>query len=230
MIVGTIAERVGRSTGIYTAYLDALTRAGATPILIAPTRTGSELDAVWDRIDGLLLAGGGDIETSRYGQPPCASLESVDPDRDEVELTAVARMRAAGKRVLGVCRGAQVLAVANGGSLVQDLPAAGLPGHRAHRVDRTYAQAEHALKVERASLTERVLAGLGAVNSEHHQAIADPGSGLVATAWSPDGSIEAVESDGVLGVQWHPEFLIDQDSRHLRPFRWLVHGEEGMSE
>lgn len=229
MIIGTVAERVGRTTGIYTMYLEALARAGATPILITPTQAVAELDAVWNAIDGLLLAGGGDIETTQYGQTPSATLDSVDPVRDEIELIGTRRMQAAGKRVLGVCRGAQLLAVAAGGSLVQDLPAAGVLGHREHRFNRTYAQANHALKVERDSVTEQVLDGLDAVNSEHHQAIAVPGRGLVATAWSLDGSIEAVEGDGVLGVQWHPEFLIDEDSRHLRPFSWLVYGQEGLS-
>jgi putative glutamine amidotransferase len=153
----------------------------------------------------------------------------VDPARDELELTGIKKMQAAGKRMLGVCRGAQVLAVAAGGTLVQDLPAAGFPGHRESRSNRTYGGATHSLKVERATLADLVLNGLEVVNSEHHQAIDAPGDSLVATARSLDGSIEAVEGDRTLGIQWHPELLIDEDDRHLRPFQWLVHGREGLS-
>lgn len=229
MIIGIIAERVGRTTGIYTPYLEALVRAGASPVLIPPTEAVADAEAVWNVIDGLLLAGGGDVETTRYGQAPSASLDAVDPARDELEFIGIKRMRAAGKRVLGVCRGAQMLAVAAGGSLVQDLPAAGFFGHRESRVNRADGLATHSLKVERATLADLVLDGLEMVNSKHHQAIAAPGDGLAASVWSLDGSIEAVEGEGTLGIQWHPELLIDEDGRHLRPFQWLVHGREGLT-
>jgi putative glutamine amidotransferase len=137
-------------------------------------------------------------------------------------------MRRDGKRVLGVCRGAHLLAVGAGGSLVQDLPSAGMDGHRASRADSGYADARHTVKVEPSTLTEQILDGLTEINSQHHQSILDPGDGLTVTAWAPDGAVEAIEGAGVLGVQWHPEFLIQDDSRHLRPFRWLVHGQEGL--
>ncbi len=228
MIVATVAEREGARTGIHSSYLKALARAGATPLVIDPGSDPATLEPVWDLADGLLLAGGGDIDPACYGQSPTVSLESVDRQRDAVELAAVAGMHARRRRVLGICRGAQLLAVAVGGVLTQDLPAAGLHGHRVDRADRAYAEARHALKVERHSLVERVLDGVEEVNSEHHQAIADPGE-LIVTAWSLDGAIEAVEGDGVLGLQWHSEFEIAKDDRHLRPFRWLVDGQEGLT-
>lgn len=227
MIIATVAEREGARTGLHASYLRALARVGATPLIIDPASDPDTLEPVWDIVDGLLLAGGGDIDPACYGQTPTVSFESVDRARDAVELAGIRRMQARGKRVLGICRGAQMLAVASAGALVQDLPAAGLCGHRVDRADRDYAEARHALKVERDSLVDQVLDGIGEVNSEHHQAIADPGE-LRATAWSPDGAIEAVEGDGALGLQWHSEFLIDEDNRHLRPFRWLVDGKEGL--
>lgn len=226
-MIAIVSERDGARTGIHSSYLEAVARVGATPLMIDPASDPDRLEPVWDLVDGLLLAGGGDIDPACYGQSPTVSIESVDRQRDAVELAGIAGMRARGRRVLGICRGAQLLAVAAGGVLTQDLPAAGLHGHRADRADRGYAEARHRLKIERHSLVEQVLDGVDEVNSEHHQAIADPGD-LIVTAWSLDGAIEAVEGDGILGIQWHSEFEINKDSRHLRPFRWLVEGREGL--
>jgi putative glutamine amidotransferase len=228
VIIATVTEREGARTGIYSNYLRALAMVGATSLMIDPASDPETLEPVWDMVDGLLLAGGGDIDPACYGQSPTASLDSVDRQRDAVELAGIRGMQSRGRRVLGICRGAQLLAVAAGGVLTQDLPAAGLPSHRADRVDRAYAEVWHGLKVELHSLVDQVLDGVEEVNSEHHQAIADPGD-LTATAWSSDGVIEAVEGDGALGLQWHAEFLIDKDRRHLRPFRWLVDGEKGLT-
>jgi putative glutamine amidotransferase len=227
VIIATVTERAATRTGIHSSYLKALGMVGATPLMIDPASDPDRLEPVWDLVDGLLLAGGGDIDPACYGQAPTVSIESVDRQRDAVELAGVAGMQSRGRRILGICRGAQLLAVAAGGVLTQDLPAAGLHGHRADRADRGYAEARHGLKVEGHSLVELVLDGLEEVNSEHHQAIADPGD-LVVTAWSLDGAIEAVEGDTSLGLQWHSEFEIEKDSRHLRPFRWLVDGQEGL--
>lgn len=227
MIIATVTERGGARTGIHSSYLRALALVGATPLMIDPASDPETLEPLWDVADGLLLAGGGDIDPACYGQSPTVSVESVDRQRDAVELAGVSRMQFRGRRILGICRGAQLLAVAAGGSLVQDLPAAGLHGHRADRADRGYAEARHGLKVEEGSLVDLVLEGLDEVNSEHHQAIAEPGD-LVVTAWSLDGAIEAVEGNAALGLQWHSEVEIEKDSRHLRPFRWLVDGQEGL--
>lgn len=230
MIVATVAGRSALATEVLNPYLDALARAGATTLVLPPAREWDDegLERVLDLAEGLLLAGGGDILPSAYGQVARVSLDAADPNRDRLELRALALARAAGKRVLGICRGAQLLAVAAGGSLLQDLPIHGILGHRAERADSRYGEASHSVKSEPGSLVEQLLDGLAAVNSQHHQAIENPGSGLVATAWSPDGATEAVEGQDVLGIQWHPEFLIDADSRQLRPFRWLVHGLDGV--
>lgn len=145
-------------------------------------------------------------------------LVDVDPDRDALELTAVRRSVAEGRPVLGICRGAQLVAVALGGTLVQDLPGAGCPGH--WEEVRQY-EPVHGIRAEPGSAAEQALGGATTVNSIHHQAVHDPGPGLRASAWSPDGAVEAVEGPGVLGVQWHPERLVGSDPRHLAPFAWL---------
>jgi putative glutamine amidotransferase len=144
---------------------------------------------------------------------------SVDAPRDRVEIAAVQRAHDADVRILGICRGAQVVGVAFGGTLHQDLVGGGFPHH--HWDEERQYEPVHAIKVEAGSLAERALAGATHVNSIHHQAVADPGS-LRATAWSEDGVVEAIEGDSVLGIQWHPERLLAHDAANIAAFEWLV--------
>jgi gamma-glutamyl-gamma-aminobutyrate hydrolase PuuD len=130
MIVGVVAGRSERSTGIYTSYLDAILGVGGSPVIIAPSDGYKNLDDVLGILDCLLLAGGGDIEPRQYKQAATASLERIDPVRDEIELWAATSMRAAGKRILGICRGAQLLAVAARGSRNPGTTFASPPGAR----------------------------------------------------------------------------------------------------
>jgi putative glutamine amidotransferase len=228
--VGIVVGHVRGDLAIPRPYVDAVLAAGGTPLLVPATLGDDErLDRVLGHTEALLLAGGGDIDPERYGAKPAATLHALDRLRDEVEVRALRWAMAAGVRVLGICRGAQLMAAATGGRLVQDLPAAGFDLHIETEHDRGYAGLRHAVKAERGSLAERVLGGLSEVNSEHHQAVADPGDVLVPSAWSPDGAIEAIEGPGLFGVQWHPEFEYGADGRHLRPFQWLVEGERGVA-
>lgn len=166
---------------------------------------------------GVLLTGGPDVEPWRYRQPPLAGVD-LHPDgaRDALDLDLLARADQARWPVLAVCYGCQVLAVARGGALIQDLPVAGLDGHAVHRpVDHLAHQVE--------MLAPRLLSWMPPefpVNSRHHQAIAEPGR-LRVVARAPDGVIEAVEDHDagrfVVGVQWHPENLLFDP--HLEVFR-----------
>jgi putative glutamine amidotransferase len=219
-----VAVLVGREPAerfsIHRGYVDALVAVGAVPLLV-PTGAGEPDDALLDVVsnaDALLVSGGGDVDPTVYGEVPSDLLMHVDRARDRDELASVQAAHAAGRRVLGVCRGAQLLAVGFGGALHQDLRAAGFQHHWAE--DRQY-EPVHAVEPEAGSLAEDVLAGAAKVNSIHHQAVRDPGT-LRATAWSDDGVIEAVEGHGLLGIQWHPERLLAFDDRHLAAFRWLV--------
>ncbi len=166
---------------------------------------------------GLLLTGGPDVEPWRYGQAPQAGVKlHPDGSRDALDLELLARADDAGWPVLAVCYGCQVLAVARGGSLIQDLPAAGLLGHAVyHPLDRLAHPVEMLRSYCLAWMPRRF-----EVNSRHHQAIAEPGR-LQVAARAPDGVIEAVEDrDGerfVVGVQWHPENLLFEP--HLELFR-----------
>lgn len=223
----TIGITVGSTErpAVVAAYVKSVLAAGGVPVLL-PTVLSSA-DAITEavrRIDGLLLSGGGDVHPAQYGQAIATTLDAVDRQRDHMELHALGVARDQGKRVLGICRGAQLLVVATGGTLIQDLPAQGMFGHFDHNHDHGYATLHHGVKAEGGSCAERMLDGLTEVNSHHHQAIDDVGNELTATAWAPDGVIEAVEGPDLFGVQWHPESLITTDERHLAPFRWLADG------
>lgn len=148
-------------------------------------------------VDALLLPGGGDLEPWRYGQENTAS-RGLDPERDAAELALLDRFTAAGKPVLGICRGLQTINVFFGGTLLQDIP-----GHSAEcGRDRMHP-------VRSAGLFARLLGERGSVNSAHHQAAGRLGSGLEAAQWSPEGVTEALVHRRlpVWAVQWHPERL-----------------------
>jgi putative glutamine amidotransferase len=206
---------------LHTGYVDALRALDVTPVIVpASSACGESLASeLLSRCDGLVVTGGGDVAPPAYRAEPSTELKDVDTTRDAVEIWAVRAFAMTGRPVLGICRGAQVLAVATGGTLVQDLPAAGFAGH--WEEERQY-ESVHGIETEAGSQAAEAAAGAVEVNSIHHQAISDPGPDLRATAWSPDGVIEAAEADGLLAVQWHPERLFTRDRRHLAPFEWLV--------
>ncbi len=220
-----VAVLIGRSPerrySVHRGYVDAVHAVGAMPLLLA-AGPGVDPEPVLDAIgscSGLIVTGGNDVDPQLYGLERGRGEKDLDPDRDAVEAAAVHAALAAGQRVLGICRGIQLLAAALGGTLVGDLPAA---GHIGHEDEDREATPVHGITAEPGSLALQALAGAAAVNSIHHQAVATTGAVLTATAWSPDGVIEAVEGPGVLGIQWHPERMIGTDPRHLACFRWVA--------
>jgi putative glutamine amidotransferase len=196
-----------------TAYVRALDRAGlvplAVPTMLAPERAASALQA--SGVLGLVLTGGEDVEPARYGRAPHPKLEDTDPARDAAELALIAVARERRLPILAICRGIQILNVALGGTLYQDLGS-----ERPGPITHTGNDSRHAIRVEPGSLLERTLGTRSAtVNSRHHQAIRDLAPGLRAVAWAEDGLIEAAEpSDAgepwTLAVQWHPEDLTER--------------------
>lgn len=201
------------SFGHRQTYVDAVLSAGGAPLLLPPVQDETTLHALYARLDGVLLAGGGDIEPKHYGAEPHPRLGLLDPLRDTAELPLARWAIADGKPLLGICRGIQVINVARGGTLYQDIPAQ-ITTELQHnlsyeRQDWTYPA--HTLRIAPDSRLAQVM-GLVEVttNSLHHQAVWEVGAGLRAVAWAPDGVIEALEgtSDGfVIGVQGHPEAL-----------------------
>ena len=190
------------------------------PVPIPITDRESTLRTLYGLVDGLLLAGGVDVDPAQFGEEPHAALGKVDAARDRLELTLTRWALADGRPILGICRGIQTLNVACGGSLWQDIGSqvAGALEHK-HQPGHSYQHLAHWVTIEPGS---RLGALVGVeeveVNSLHHQAAREPGRGLRAVAWAPDGVIEGLEGTGeawVVGVQWHPEWLLD-DGRMFR--------------
>jgi gamma-glutamyl-gamma-aminobutyrate hydrolase PuuD len=183
-------------------YTDAVLEAGGLPVLLAPR---VEMAAVVDRLDGVVLAGGPDVDPTRYGAEPVAQTGAPRLERDAAEMAVLARALELGRPVLAVCRGLQVLNIALGGTLVQHVP--DQVGHAGHN-PRPGVFGRTAIALDEGS---RVAAALGPSivgQCHHHQAIDRLADGLVVTGRAPDGTIEAVELSGhafAVGVQWHPE-------------------------
>jgi gamma-glutamyl-gamma-aminobutyrate hydrolase PuuD len=167
-------------------------------------------------VDGLLLTGGGDVEPARYGEAPHQRLEEVDQVRDEFEIALIAAARARDLPIFAICRGVQVLNVAGGGTLVQDIPSQvkGAMNHCLAVPQHQPYELAHEVWVEKDSLLAKLLGDrlIGAdtceVNSRHHQAVKTVAPGFRVSATAPDGVIEAIEEPTArfcLGVEWHPE-------------------------
>jgi putative glutamine amidotransferase len=211
---GYFAQPDHEVQGMLRTYIEAVLGAGGLPVLIPLSMTGDDLRALYARLDGVLLPGGGDIDPAYFNQARHPRLGDVDEERDRVELAFARYALEDGKPLLGVCRGMQVMNVALGGSLYQDLPSeyGGVLLRHAHPVGEFPREhLAHPVRVEEESRLARVLGSpIVQVNSRHHQAVKRVGEGLVATAHAPDGVIEGVEKPGhpfALGVQWHPENL-----------------------
>jgi putative glutamine amidotransferase len=218
----------GESVGAPARYVDALHRAGAREALFLPLEWSADDAAEFlDRVDGLLLIGGGDLDPSTYGADRHHATRGVDAARDACELTLVGTALARRVPTLAICRGHQVLAVALGGQLDQDL--VGQPGLIEHGIPGTEDGArEHDVTIAPDSLLAEVLgATRAAVSSHHHQAVTRVGPTTRAVGHAPDGVIEALEvtrpeAGWTLGVQWHPEDTAETDPVQQRLFDGFV--------
>jgi putative glutamine amidotransferase len=212
------------------SYLNAVQQAGGAPIPLAPQLTPAARAEILRRVQGVLLTGGGDVDPARFGETPHPTTAEVSPARDTLEIELTRWALAQHVPLLAVCRGLQVLNVALGGSLYQDIPSepgspldhsqAGLQGRARHIPT-------HHVKVRDGSRLAGILGALEVdVNSFHHQAIKRLGGRLADVAWAPDSIIEGVEltepDQFVVGVQWHPEELVGSDRAALNLFAALV--------
>ncbi|MCZ2490700.1 gamma-glutamyl-gamma-aminobutyrate hydrolase family protein [Dellaglioa carnosa] len=203
-------------------YIDAIFKVGGLPLII-PTNL-DDVSKYLDLVDGLLLTGGQDISPELYGQEPHPKLQELNPPRDEMEMALIKDANSRNMPILGICRGLQILNVAFGGTLYQDLSE--YPDWKVrHLQDPTLPEyATHSISIEPNSYLSEVYGQNYRVNTYHHQAINQLGESLVAIAESPDGLVEGLVSDDnrILAVQWHPEMSFTRNQSDLAIFKWLI--------
>ena len=220
--VGTI--EIGES------YVDAVTKAGGVPVALTPTLDPALARDAVERVDALLVPGGGDIKPSRYGRRKHATHKPLHPRREDFWFHALAAADERRIPILGICLGSQVLNVGRGGTLIQDVPSQWedpIP-HRPPAGAKK-RQMHHVIVEPGTLLASIVGAGRIETNSSHHQAIETPGRGLVVSAHATDGVIEAVEATDrpfYLSIQWHPEAMTNR-KKHLALFEALVRAAKG---
>lgn len=214
--------------GVPKPYLDALRRAGARTAILSPGEEGTP-EEILEPFDGLLLVGGGDVDPGRFGGEAGDHLYGVEPDRDELEIALLKASDDLAVPTLCICRGMQIMNVAFGGSLYGHLP--DHPNLLEHGVPTAGTQTIHEVAVEHDSrLFAATKSATLSCSSHHHQGIDRPAQGLVVTARSPDGLVEAIERPGrdeddlgfFVGVQWHPEDTADADPSQQALFDALL--------
>ena len=215
-------------------YEESVRRAGGEPWVV---ESGINLAAdVINRADGILLAGGGDVNPALFGEAPHPTFDAAESGRDDYEIELIRLATERDLPLMAICRGIQVLNVARGGTLVQDIPSE-LTGTLEHKLavpPHAAVDLAHEVWIEKDSLLSRLTGGTEKssdtrdVNSRHHQSVKTLGEGLVTTATAPDGVVEAIEDPSrrfLLGVQWHPENFY-----RTGEFRELFEGLVGAAE
>jgi putative glutamine amidotransferase len=202
-----------RRVRLTAAYVTALERAGLIPLIVPPLSSAEAAASVLDSVAGLVLTGGEDVDPARYGEKRHEKVVSVNAARDATEAALVEEARARGTPVLAICRGIQILNVALGGSLVQDIPTQ-CESTIDHDEEGARTSRSHEITIEPGSLIARAVGTEHcSVNSFHHQSVKRVADGMRVTARSPDGIIEGIESTDedwwAMGVQWHPEEMTE---------------------
>ena len=208
-------------------YVDALLRAGAAPVLIPAAGDADAIDRILQSLDGLLLPGGDDPAPETFDQEPHPGLGDIDPDRDAAELALLKRVLASDPPlpILAICRGIQILNVAAGGTLIQDIPSQ-VPGAVQHRQNSLGPVTTHTVNVEPGTRLHGIFgADRLRTNTYHHQAVDRVAQGFTVSARAQDGVIEGMERPGepfIVGVQCHPESLAAVDPRFQNLFDAFV--------
>ena len=188
--------------------IDSIFQAGGYPLIIPPIYTSEHIQILFEHLDGLYLAGGGDIDGAFWGEAGNPLIQNINKQRDEIELLLAQMARQHALPILGICRGCQILNVAAGGSLVVDISSE-TPVALQHDPHKHQDFVSHSVILTAGTKLAHIYdTHILTVNSFHHQAVKTPGAGLVISARSPDGIVEGIEADDhpfYLGVQWHPE-------------------------
>ena len=202
----------GPAVRLNESYVRALEGAGLVPLVVPPLADPTRVALVLDVVAGLVLTGGEDVDPALYGAPPHAELGPLQRERDATEIALAREAQRRSLPTLAICRGAQLLAVAFGGSLVQDIPSQ-RPGTLSHELRGAWSDRTHDVRVTAGSTLAGALGATElAVNTSHHQEVAEVPPELAITARAPDGVAEGIEWTGpewwAVGVQWHPEELV----------------------
>ena len=225
-IIGILGEvDAEKSTIVQTAYLNSIEKSGGAPILLPYVTEKETLERYVSLCDGFLFTGGGDVHPNRYGEAMKETCGTPDVMRDELELAVFASAYKAGKPILAICRGIQLVNVALGGTLYQDLPTE-YPVKLFHRQKEPKFSPSHDVKIiENTPLHTLIGAEEMTANSFHHQAVKTIGEGLAVMAYSEDGIIEAAYGTGssfLRAYQWHPERLADKNEQNRLLFEEFI--------
>ncbi len=226
-----LTEGYSPRLGMSRSYVNALLMAGAAPVLIPHIEDKAVLRALFERLDGLLLPGGGDIDPVHFCEARHPKCNEPSAERDDTELALARWAMEGGVPVLGICRGIQVLNVALGGSLFQDIQAQ-IPSAERHAWYPDYPRdrRSHTVAVSPGTRLARIVGATSlSVNSLHHQSVKDVAPGLVVAGYSPDEIVESVEAPDhpfAVGVQWHPEELVESDACARRLFDAFVEASQ----
>lgn len=212
-------------------YSDWIQEEGGLPLIIPYISTDLAqqqqiIEEYTKRLDGLLLSGGGDIDPTLFGEEPLPGLGPITPERDQLEVALAQEMLKHNRPILAICRGAQILNIAAGGDMYQDLEREYTGALLQHQQNAPVWHASHHIEIEKKSKLSTILKVEKAkTNSFHHQAIKQPAPYFQSVAFSRDGVIEAIESlqhDYVIGVQWHPECMPASDPISKKLFQSFV--------
>ena len=209
-------EPLGKEMALGITYLKAIEEAGGLPVVMPPMAEDA-IEPLLDRLDGICLSGGPDLDPALYEAKPHPELGPIEPELDRFELAVATRADAREMPILAICRGTQALNIVRGGALHQHLP--DISTEIGHRQTIASTEASHAVEVEPDSQLAEAIGGtevdLDDVNSFHHQAIDRLGDGLRISARAPDGTVEAIEDPSrrfLIGVQWHAETLVHREA------------------
>ena len=211
------------TTSLSVANTNSIERAGGIPLIFPYTLDTSLLERLVTLVQGFLVPGGIDIDPENYHEAPSPELGKVDKDLDRFQFAVIERALTAKKPILALCRGSQVVNVALGGTLYQDIPSQ-IEGAANHRQGVHFYDTDHDVSFEPGSKFYKMFDGDIRVNSLHHQAIKEPGEDIVITGRSPDGIVEAAQHKflPIDLIQWHPEFMMQRDNAMMPLFESFI--------